>query len=98
VSARDLRFIHIWDKEDIVTVGGKPTVKGLGIDVSAQTWRRSGAEEGTFEVAFVEALDQRWVLIRVAGDPARRVLVYDQYEWECFIDGAKKGEFDDAAR
>jgi hypothetical protein len=86
------------DKEDIVTVGGKPTVEGLGIDVGAQAWRRSGPGDGTFEVAFVEALHQPWVLIRVAGDPVRRVLVYDRHEWECFVDGAKKGEFDDAAR
>jgi hypothetical protein len=37
-----------------------------------------------------------WVLMRVAGDPAERVLVYDRFEWECFLDGAKNGEFDDA--
>jgi hypothetical protein len=34
--------------------------------------------------------------MRVAGDQARRVLVFDRNEWECFIDGARKGEFDDA--
>lgn len=38
-----------------------------------------------------------WVLMRVAGDPAGRVLTYDRHEWECFLDGVKKGEFDDAA-
>jgi hypothetical protein len=38
-----------------------------------------------------------WVLMRVAGDPAGRVLVFDRNEWECFIDGARNGEFDDAA-
>lgn len=37
-----------------------------------------------------------WVLMRVTGDPAGRVLVYDRFEWECFLDGVKKGEFDDA--
>jgi hypothetical protein len=37
-----------------------------------------------------------WVLLRVAGDPSGRVLVYDRFEWECFLDGVKKGEFDDA--
>jgi hypothetical protein len=25
------------------------------------------------------------------------VLVYDRHEWECFLDGARNGEFDDAA-
>jgi hypothetical protein len=33
----------------------------------------------------------------VAGDPAGRVLVYDRHEWACFLDGVRKGEFDDAA-
>jgi len=40
---------------------------------------------------------QEWVLMRVAGDPERRVLVFDRHEWECFLDGARNGEFDDAA-
>ena len=39
-----------------------------------------------------------WVLMRVAGDPNQRVLVFDRNEWECFVDGARSGEFDDAAR
>ena len=34
--------------------------------------------------------------MRVAGDPAERVLVYDRNEWECFLDGVRNGEFDDA--
>jgi hypothetical protein len=38
-----------------------------------------------------------WVLMRVSDDPDGRVLVFDRHEWECFLDGARKGEFDDAA-
>jgi pyruvate/2-oxoglutarate dehydrogenase complex dihydrolipoamide acyltransferase (E2) component len=38
-----------------------------------------------------------WVLMRVTGDPDHRVLVFDRHEWECFLDGARNGEFDDAA-
>jgi Domain of unknown function (DUF397) len=38
-----------------------------------------------------------WVLMRVVGDPDQRVLVFDRHEWECFLDGARNGEFDDAA-
>lgn len=37
-----------------------------------------------------------WVLMRITDDPAQRVLVYDRFEWECFVDGVKNGEFDDA--
>lgn len=81
-------------------MSGKPTVQSLGIDVGAQNWQRSGAGDGAIEVAFVRAARGRaadWVLMRMAGDPAARVLVYDRNEWECFLDGVRKGEFDDAA-
>ena len=77
----------------------KPTPEQLGIDPGALTWARSGNGDGSIEVAF--PLSPRWargdwVLVRVAGDPAGRILVFDRNEWECFIDGARNGEFDDA--
>jgi hypothetical protein len=78
----------------------KPTVEDLGIDVAAQRWQRSGEGDGSIEVAMVAGAGQpgvEWVLMRVAGDPDARVLVYDRHEWECFLDGARKGEFDDGA-
>jgi hypothetical protein len=82
---------------------GKPTVEDLGIEVDAQRWQRSGDGEGSVEVAFVPGAGgaggaggaAEWVLMRVAGDPQGRVLVYDRHEWECFLDGARGGEFDD---
>jgi hypothetical protein len=93
-------------------VTGKPTVAELGIDVGAQRWHRSGAGDGSIEVAIVRSRGgpgepagpgeapggpgEDWVLMRVAGDPAGRVLVYDRHEWECFLDGVRNGEFDDA--
>jgi hypothetical protein len=83
--------------DNLVSVPGKPTVEDLRIDVDAQHWQRSGAGPGSIEVAFVAALEERWVLMRVAGDPDGRILVYDHFEWECFVDGVQKGEFDDAA-
>jgi hypothetical protein len=80
-------------------VTGKPTVETLGIDTAALSWQRSGEGDGAIEVAFtgqLAAAPGEWVLMRVAGDPAGRVLVYDRHEWECFLDGVRKGEFDDA--
>ena len=71
----------------------KPTVAQLGIDLAAQDWQRSGVSDGSFEVALVRT-DADWVLLRVAGDPVGRVLVYDRIEWECFLDGVGRGEFD----
>ena len=76
----------------------KPTVADLGIDLAAQAWHRSGRGDGAIEVAFARAGNGAdWVLMRVAGDPGQRVLVFDRHEWECFLDGARNGEFDDAA-
>jgi hypothetical protein len=77
---------------------GKPTAEDLGIDVAAQRWHRSGEGDGALEVAMVTAPGQpggHWVLMRVTGDPAGRVLVYDRHEWECFLDGVRNGEFDE---
>jgi Domain of unknown function (DUF397) len=60
---------------------------GSGVSVaSGDTDRYGTAEPG----------GAGWVLMRVADDPDRRVLVFDRNEWECFLDGARKGEFDDA--
>jgi hypothetical protein len=80
-------------------VNVKPNVSGLGIDLGAQDWRRSGEGHGAVEIAFVDGAASsgtEWVLMRVAGDPDGRVLVYDRNEWECFLDGVRGGEFDDA--
>ena len=91
---------------------GKPTVAELGVDLDAQEWRRSGDRDGAIEIAFVSARAlagapaaapgaaagrTEYVLMRVAGDPAGRVLVYDRHEWECFLDGVRGGEFDEGA-
>jgi len=87
-------------------VTAKPTVSALGVDIGALTWQRSGETTGCLEVAFVGASGPggaagesgtQWVLMRVADDPEGRVLVYDRNEWECFLDGVRGGEFDDAA-
>jgi hypothetical protein len=83
-------------------VTGKPTVADLNIDPGAQHWLRSGEGSGVIEVAFARsaapAFDlEEWVLMRVAGDTGQRILVFDRHEWECFLDGARNGEFDDAA-
>jgi hypothetical protein len=83
-------------------VSAKPTVSELGIDPAAQAWKRSGHGDGAIEIAVTRASvltgePAEWVLMQVAGDPDHRVLVFDRHEWECFLDGARNGEFDDAA-
>lgn len=71
-----------------------------GIDMSSLSWLRpagasTGEQSGGMEVAITPRRDGgSWVLLRVSGDPAGRVLVYDEHEWECFLDGVRNGEFD----
>jgi hypothetical protein len=84
-------------QEDVVSE--KPAAESLGIDLASLRWRRPGGavagEPGTLEVAMARtAGGSTWVLLRVAGDSARRVLVYDELEWDCFLDGVRNGEFD----
>jgi hypothetical protein len=79
---------------------GKPAIDALGIDVSDLDWRRSGDDAaaglpGAVEVAMADRQGGgTWVLVRVAADPDRRELVYDEHEWACFLDGVRNGEFD----
>jgi SAM-dependent methyltransferase len=75
----------------------KPTTAELGIDPDSLTWRSSTVGPGAIQVAFVHALGQWWVLMRLGDDPSGRVSVFSSFEWECFLDGAKNGEFDDAS-
>jgi Domain of unknown function (DUF397) len=72
---------------EVAFVGLAPGGTGAGEPAPAQSEPAQPGPSGTAG---------EWVLMRVAGDPAGRVLVYDRFEWECFLDGVKKGEFDDA--
>ncbi len=74
-------------------------MRQLGVDLANLRWQRSGTDAGSIEVAFVGAEPDAgsagadWVLVRVADDPADRVLIYDRVEWMCFLDGVGRGEF-----
>lgn len=76
----------------------KPAASDLGVDLNSLPWRGSGDGPGTIEVAFVTASGADWVLLRVRGEDQGLVSVFSQHEWTCFLDGARKGEFDVAAR
>ncbi|TDB92788.1 DUF397 domain-containing protein [Actinomadura sp. 7K534] len=67
----------------------KPTAAELGVDPAALDWKRSGTDEGSIEVAFVN----EWILLRTSGE---LISVFDEHEWACFLDGVKNGEFDHA--
>lgn len=63
-------------------------------DLGGVVWRksnRSSNEEGCVEAAFLA--DGR-VAIRDSKDRSGPALVYTRHEWDCFLSGAKDGEFD----
>lgn len=76
-----------------MTRPSKPTVAELGIDPAKLTWRRSSQGPGTIEVAFAQAQGEQWALMRVSGDPDGQVSVFSRFEWDCFLDGVRNGEF-----
>jgi hypothetical protein len=71
-----------------------PTVGELGIDTSTLAWRRSIDSPGAIEVAFAWVAGEEWVLMRLSGDAEKRVSVFGRFEWDCFLDGVRNGEFD----
>jgi hypothetical protein len=74
---------------EIAFVGFRRPARGDG---EARGTRPSGLTAG----GAVASEAGEWVLMRMADDPAQRVLVYDRNEWECFLDGVRNGEFDSA--
>lgn len=56
-------------------------------------WRKaslSASNGGCVEIAHLEV---GGVAMRDSKDPDRAPLVFTPYEWECFVDGIRKGEF-----
>jgi len=64
----------------------------MNIDLAGAVWRKSqksASNGGCVEVADLG----RHVAVRDSKDPSGPVLVFTPHEWECFLDGARKGEF-----
>jgi hypothetical protein len=61
-------------------------------DLSRAVWHKSaksGANGGCVEVANLGDS----VALRDSKNPDGPVLMFTQFEWDCFLDGAEKGEF-----
>jgi len=64
-------------------------------DLGPVNWRRpAGGRHRSDGVEFA-VLDDGRVAVRDAADPDGPVLLYTAAEISAFVDGAKKGEFDD---
>ena len=59
-------------------------------------WRKSQRSTSNGDCVEVASVVGK-VALRDSKDPAGPMLVYTPDEWSAFLDGAKKGEFDDLA-
>lgn len=79
-------------KKEEATEPAKPTVADLHIDTSFLLWRHSSEGPHAIEVAFAWVAGE--VLLQPAGAPDERVSVLSRFEWDCFLDDVRNGEFD----
>jgi hypothetical protein len=64
-------------------------------ELSGATWFKAQASnggQGCVEVAHLA----RWTAVRDSKNPDGPVHLYTPHEWECFLSGARNGEFDRA--
>ena len=69
----------------------------MNIDLSGAAWRTSKMSQGTAGCVEVADLGDRFA-VRDSKNPDGPVLVFTPHEWRCFLDGARKGEFDPGTR
>ncbi|MGD0687368.1 MAG: DUF397 domain-containing protein [Streptosporangiaceae bacterium] len=61
------------------------------------TWRKAQLSTNNGACVEIASVADK-IALRDSKDPTGPVLVYTPAEWHAFLDGAKKGEFDDLAR
>jgi Domain of unknown function (DUF397) len=62
-------------------------------ELARASWSKAAASNsgsGCVEVAHLE----HWTVVRDSKDPDGPVHCYTPHEWECFLTGARAGEFD----
>jgi Domain of unknown function (DUF397) len=63
--------------------------------VTRVTWRRSGQGAAPGSSVEIAVLESGEIGMRDSADPDGPMLVYTRAELAAFLDGARKGEFDD---
>ncbi|MDE3724578.1 DUF397 domain-containing protein [Nocardiopsis sp. N85] len=66
-------------------------------DLSSARWFKAQASEGSKGCVEVAHLEEGTV-VRASKDPQVGVLFFTPHAWECFLDGAYRGEFARPAR
>ncbi|MDA8369991.1 MAG: DUF397 domain-containing protein [Nocardiopsaceae bacterium] len=61
-------------------------------DLTTADWCKAQASEGSKGCVEVAHLEEG-TAVRDSKDPDGSVLFFTPHEWECFLDGAAKGEF-----
>ena len=64
-------------------------------DRDAPPWRKAQASLSNGSCVEVAPTAERMIAVRDSKNPSGPVLHYTRAEWAAFVDGAKKGEFDD---
>ncbi|MEU0543859.1 DUF397 domain-containing protein [Nocardia sp. NPDC005978] len=72
-------------------------ISATQFDPSELSWRKSTFSNPSGNCVELAQLADGGVAMRNSRDPLGSVLVYTRPEIECFILGAKSGEFDDLA-
>lgn len=65
------------------------------IDTDGLQWRKAAASNGTGACVELASGDLGAVYVRDSKDPRGTVLTFTRREITAFLDGAKRGEFDD---
>jgi hypothetical protein len=73
------------------------TTFGGAIDFSTATWRKSAKTQANGQCVEVARVGDV-IGVRDSKNPSGPVLAFTVAEFEAFIDGAHKGEFDDLVR
>ncbi len=62
--------------------------------MEGMVWRKASKSTSNGQCVEVAHLDGGRVAVRDSKDPSGPVLVFTPGEWDAFLDGARRGEFD----
>ena len=68
----------------------------MDTDLDGLRWFKSSASSAAGCVEIAHLPQGGGVAVRDSKDRSKTPHVFNQHEWECFLDGARNGEFDDA--